>query len=228
MDHNPRATTRSAEAADIFCVDPAIATERLRTVPWRRLAILGDSVTAGVHEPTPGYEDRSFSDRLVDALAETHPGFESVNLARPGLEIAQIRHEQLLPALVFEPDAVLVSAGANDAFHASFHPSVLEAELEGLLGPFAERGISIVTIGLFDLARSGLVPEQHVSSMARRWDELDRVTSRVCRRLGGVHADGHHHPLASDPSIFSSDRIHANARGHAVAFATIVDAVTGA
>jgi lysophospholipase L1-like esterase len=40
-----------------------------------------------------------------------------------------------------------------------------------------------------------------------------------------VHVDTHRHPLAADPDIYAADRIHANARGHAVAFAAIVDAI---
>jgi hypothetical protein len=38
--------------------------------------------------------------------------------------------------------------------------------------------------------------------------------------------DTHHHPRAADPEIFASDRMHANARGHAIAFAAIVRALS--
>ncbi|MFC0598192.1 hypothetical protein [Streptomyces palmae] len=43
----------------------------------------------------------------------------------------------------------------------------------------------------------------------------------LARGLGGSHVDTHHHPLAADPGIHAGDRVHANARGHAVAFAAI-------
>ena len=48
---------------------------------WKRLAILGDSIAAGIREPHPGYRDLSWIDRIAEAL----PGPEVLNLARRGL-----------------------------------------------------------------------------------------------------------------------------------------------
>lgn len=212
------------EAADPHCLDPETAAERLRHRPWQRLAVLGDSVTAGVRGPLDGYRDASFSERLIEALASTRPGFEAVNLAIPYLTVDEIREVQLEPALEFAPDAVLVSAGGNDAFHP-FGPDQLRTQLEQLLGPLAESGATVLTVGLFDLARSGLVPPDQAADMAERFDTLDRITTEVTQGLGGIHIDTHHHPLSADASIYARDRIHGNARGHAVAFAAIVDAL---
>jgi lysophospholipase L1-like esterase len=210
------------EREDPLCLDPHQAAELLRGLPWRRLAVLGDSVTAGVMGPLPGYRTRSFADRLVDALAATRPDFASVNLARPYLRLQEIHEQQLEPALAFGPDAVLVSAGGNDAF-VEYDADALARGLEGLLSPLAAAGVVPVTIGLFDLARSGLVPPEAAEPMARRFDGLDRVTAAVSRDLGGIHVDTHHHPAAADPTIYADDGIHANGRGHAIAFAAIVD-----
>jgi hypothetical protein len=58
--------------------------------------------------------------------------------------------------------------------------------------------------------------------MAIRFDHLDEITRRAAERFGGVHVDTHHHARSADPAIFSSDRIHCNARGHAIAYASIV------
>lgn len=212
------------EAADPHCTDPETAAERLRHHPWRRFAVLGDSVTAGVRGPLDGYRDESFAERLVGALASTRPGFEAVNLAVPYLTVSEIREVQLEPALAFAPDAVLVSAGGNDAFNP-YDPDRLRAELELLLQPLAESGAVVLTVGLFDLARSGLVRAEEAADMADRFDTLDRITAETTRSLGGIHIDTHHHPLAADPDIYARDRIHGNARGHAVAFAAIVDAL---
>ncbi|MFE6227907.1 SGNH/GDSL hydrolase family protein [Streptomyces sp. NPDC057854] len=221
VDHDNRtASGTSAEATDPYCVPARTAAAMLRPLPWNRLAVLGDSVTAGVMDPLPGYRHRSFADRLTDALAATRPGFAAVNLAEPHLRVAEIRARQLVPALDFAPDAVLVSAGGNDAFR-SFDPDALRAELGALLIPLVESGAVVVTVGLFDLARSGLVPREHADGMARRFDTLDAVTADLTRSLGGVHVDTHHHPLGTDPGIYAADRVHGNARGHAVAFAAI-------
>ncbi|KAB2592762.1 SGNH/GDSL hydrolase family protein [Streptomyces arboris] len=215
----------TAESSDPYCMAPDAAARLLRHLPWKRLAVVGDSVTAGVMDPLPGYRDRSFADRFTDALAATRPGFAAVNLATPHLLLDQIRDRQLAAALQFQPDVVMVSAGGNDAFR-SFDPETLRAELSALLMPLAESGAFVITIGLFDVARSGLVPPEHADGMARRFDELDRITAGLARALGGIHVDTHHHPLAADPGIYAADRIHANARGHAVAFAAIATALS--
>ncbi|MFF9343849.1 SGNH/GDSL hydrolase family protein [Streptomyces sp. NPDC014773] len=216
----------TAESSDPYCMAPDTAAELLRGLPWNRLAVLGDSVTAGVMGPLPGYRDRSFADRFTDALAATRPGFAAVNLATPHLLLDEIRDRQLGPALDFEPDVVMVSAGGNDAFRG-FDPDAFRAGLASLLTPLAESGARVITIGLFDLARSGLVPPEHAAGMARRFDGLDRVTAGLTHALGGIHVDTHHHPLATDPGIYATDRVHGNARGHAVAFAAIATAVAG-
>ena len=214
------------EHADPHCIDPDHAAYLLRQLPWRRLAVLGDSVTAGVMDPLPGYRNRSFADRLTDAFAATRPAFEAWNLAKPYLRVAQIRAEQLEEALERRPDAVLLSAGGNDAFE-EIDAFELERELEALLVPLAESGAVPITIGLFDLARSGLVPSAVAGDLARRFDELDRITADVSRAVGGIHVDTHHHPAAADAAIFAADRVHANARGHAIAFAAIVRTLAG-
>lgn len=213
------------EAADPHCMDFAAAAERLRPLPWHRLAVLGDSVTAGVRDPHPGYWDASFSERLRLALASTRTDFDSVNLATPYLRVDEIRAQQLDRALAFRPDVVLVSAGGNDAF-APYDPAVLRQRIARLLRPLAEAGALVVTVGLFDLARSGLVRAERAAAMAARFDEFDRVSGSITAELGGIHVDTHRHPLAANPDIYAADRVHANARGHAVAFSAIVKAVT--
>lgn len=215
----------TAESSDPYCMAPDAAAELLRGPTWNRLAALGDSVTAGVMDPLPGYLDRSFADRVTDALAATRPGFAAVNLATPRLLLTEIRDQQLGPALEFGPDVVTVSAGGNDAFRG-FDPETLRADLASLLTPLAESGAVVVTIGLFDVARSGLVPPEHADAMAGRFDELDRITADLTHSLGGIHIDTHHHPLAAAPAIYAADRVHANARGHAVAFAAIVNTLS--
>ncbi len=215
----------AAEAADPHCIGLETAATALSAQPWQRYAVLGDSVTAGVMEPLPGYLERSFPERLRVALGATRPGFAATNLAEPYLTIAEIRERQLAAALDFGPDLVLVSAGGNDAFPRSYDSARVRDDLVALLAPLATAGALVVTVGLFDVARSGLVPADAAGPMAERFDDLDRVTAELTPTLGGVHLDTHHHPLAADPAIYSSDGIHANARGHAVAFAATVEAL---
>lgn len=218
----------AAEAADPDCLDPVVAARMLEHGRWRRLAIVGDSVASGIREPLDGYLDRSMTDRLADALAATRPGFAATNLAEPYLHVAEIRDRQLSAALAFRPDLVVISAGGNDAFSRGYDAVRLRRDLETLLRPLAESGALVAMIGLFDQARSGLLPPDLAGLMVERFDELDVIQREVVEGLGGIHVDGHHHPRGSDPAIYSSDGIHGNARGHAIAFATMVRALAEA
>ena len=59
--------------------------------------------------------------------------------------------------------------------------------------------------------------------MTAKFAVLDEVMHEVARQVPGcVVSDNRSHPLSQDPSIFSSDLIHCNARGHAVAAATLL------
>ena len=58
--------------------------------------------------------------------------------------------------------------------------------------------------------------------LAARFDELDQLTVDAVEAVNGLHIDTHHHPRSADPAIYADDRIHCNARGHAIAFAALV------
>jgi lysophospholipase L1-like esterase len=207
------------EAADPDCLAAADAARLFATVPWTRMAVLGDSITAGVREPTPGYRDLSSDQRVFEALRIRRPDLERVNLARRDLTVAEITEAQLPAALDFRPDLVIVAAGGNDALRRSFNERAFTKNLAGLLAPLRETGAMVAVLGLFDLARSGLVPEPRAAAMAGRFDLLDSLTAQLTRELDCVLVDLHRHRRTSDAGIFSSDLLHCNARGHAVAAA---------
>jgi lysophospholipase L1-like esterase len=177
------------------------------------MVVIGDSVAAGVSEPVPGYADAGFADQVAAAL----DGVAYRNLGVRDARLADVARDQLPEALAFRPDLAVVVAGGNDALGRSFHLERIRAGIVGLVVPLALSGARVVTIGLFDLARSGLLPPGLAPEMIRRFDALDEVTRQVASAFGALHVDTHRHPRAADPSIFASDRIHANARGHAIA-----------
>lgn len=213
------------EMDDPYCRWPAGSAMLMRSAPWRRLVVLGDSVAAGIREPLDGYRDLDAAARVAEALNAAHPSFSCRNLAEPELRTAEIRDRQLGPALEFRPDLAVIAAGGNDALRRSFDEERFHDELSSIVRPLVAQGAQLVTVGLFDLARSGLVPDSHADPMAERFDRLDAVTSRVAAECGGVHVGNHGHPLAADPGIFAGDRIHCNARGHAIAAANLVAAL---
>ncbi|TDD37023.1 hypothetical protein E1286_37720 [Nonomuraea terrae] len=116
---------------------------------------------------------------------------------------------------------MIVSAGGNDALRRSFDDERFGADLTSIVGPLVAQGVQLVPIGLFDLARSGLVPDPYAGPVAERFDRLDALTGRVAAEHGGVHVGNHAHPLVADPGIFAGDRIPCNARGHATAAANL-------
>lgn len=211
-----------AEAADRDCLDPGLAQAVLDNGRWHRLVILGDSVAAGVRDPLEGYRDLSAGERLAEALAATRPEFTHRMLAQPFLRTAEIREKFLSDALAFEPDLVVVSAGGNDAFSRGFDAERFTAELDALLRPLASTGATVATIGLYDWAHSGLLPAETATETALRLDEVDSVQRHVVEGVGGIHLGARRIAAGRDPAIYSADRIHANARGQAIAFANVV------
>jgi lysophospholipase L1-like esterase len=201
-------------------LDSAPLPTSLEQAPWKRMVVVGDSVAAGVREPLDGYRDMGFADQVGEALGGAY-----LNLGVPGLRLAEIRESQLADALAFAPDIALVIAGGNDALDRDYSPARVRGDLTAIVGPLAGTGAFVVTVGLFDLARSGLLPPDVAPLMIARFDELDAITADVVAGVGGLHVDTHHHPRAADPAIYASDQIHANALGHAVAFSAVVDSL---
>ena len=201
-------------------LDLAPPSEKLKDAPWRRMVVIGDSVAAGVREPLDGYRDMGFADQVGEALGVAHR-----NLGERDLRLAEIRETQLADALAFRPDIAMVIAGGNDVLARDYDPGRIRRELTEIVMPLADSGAFVVTVGLFDLARSGLMPAHVAPVMAERFDRLDAITAEVTAAAGGLHVDTHHHPRAADPAIYASDRIHCNALGHAVAFAAVADAL---
>ncbi|MDX6744847.1 SGNH/GDSL hydrolase family protein [Actinocorallia sp. A-T 12471] len=180
---------------------------------WQRMAVIGDSIASGVREPVDGYEDLSWIDRMTRAL-----GTETLNLGERDLRAREVRERQLSPALDFRPDLAVVVCGGNDAFSRRFDAVALEAELDHMVGAFRAAGADVVTLGLFDIVRSGLVSDAtFIEEFQPRLRLLHDVTERVSAAHGAVFADFSAHPAGADPSIYSSDLIHLNARGHAIA-----------
>ena len=214
------------EALDPDCISSVQAAELLRDAPWQSLVVVGDSVAAGVRQPLDGYLDECFTDRLGHTLAVTRPGFRYQNLGVRDLKVQQVIDSQLAAAIEFRPDAAMVIAGGNDALGRVFDRAYVKDRLDTLLGALAETGADIITIGLFDLARSGLVSPELRGELAARFDQLDQLTAAAAAAVHGLHIDTHHHPRSADPAIYADDRIHCNARGHAIAFASIVTELT--
>jgi lysophospholipase L1-like esterase len=220
------------ELADPYCLAPAEEDGLLRGAPWRRVVVLGDSVAEGLGDPVPGYRSRSWARRLRAALDRAGLdragpdragiGVEFRNLGRRGLRAGEVRAGQLDAALEFRPDLALVVAGANDAFGAEFDQDAVAAELAAMVAALRGAGAAVVLSGLFDFGRSGLLPAEAAAVVVERVPLLCKVTEQVAVEHGGWFVDLVTHPASGDPGIYSADRLHCNARGHAIAAAETV------
>ena len=197
----------------------------LSGAPWRRLAVVGDSIAEGVREPHDGYRDFSWIDRIAESLHAEDPQLEVLNLGRRNLLAREVLASQLDAALSFRPDLAIVAAGGNDALRRSFAPDVVERELDVIVGSLAGAGADVVMLELMDIVASGLVPPEHAGPLDERMRALAALTRRVARRQGALLVEMRGHPASADPGLYAGDRLHLNARGHAIVAAEAVRAL---
>lgn len=221
------ATRYAAEAADQHCLHPSEMHTALKDSGWERVLAVGDSVAAGVREACAGYEDLGGFDRLARAL-QGPAGQAYANLGYRGATTADVIRTQLPAALSWQPHLVVVAVGGNDALSRRFDSGRFTQELTDLVAPMMETGADVVVIGLFDLARSGLLPTEVAGPMADRFDQLDAASKLVADSTGALFVDNHHHPMAPNQAIFASDLMHCNARGHAISAATLTSCLSTA
>src|SRR3954469_761316 len=155
------------ERTDPDSIEPDEAAALLRDAPWRRMVVLGDSVAAGIREPLAGYRDESFADRVADAIGATRPFFAYRNFGVRDLRLVEIHDRQLAPALAFEPDLAIVIGGGNDVLARNYEPARIRRQLTEIVRPLVEIGALVLTIGMFDLARSGLLPRAMAPTMTQ-------------------------------------------------------------
>ncbi|WCN78798.1 SGNH/GDSL hydrolase family protein [Micromonospora sp. LH3U1] len=207
------------ESTDPYCLRSGEAAELLRGHPWRRFVALGDSVVEGMCEPTPGYPDVQWVDRIAAELTGVRPGLAYRNLGRRGLRAHQVRASQLAPALAFAPDLALVVCGGNDAFHPAYDADAVDEELTAMISALRGAGADVITVGMFDVSHSPAVPEHVRAGLGQRMRRLSAHTAGLAERLNTVHVHLTDHPLTADPTLYSTDGRHGSARSDAIAAA---------
>ena len=177
---------------------------------WRRYVAIGDSSTEGLDDPDGAGGYRGWADRFARHLATAQDRVEYANLAVRGCTTARIRAEQLEPALALRPDLMTVATGVNDLLRPGFDVGEVAGHLEQMLGACTAVGVTTVAFTWPDPA--GVHPAAHL--LTRRVDRLNDVVREVAARTGARVLDLADHPVASDPRLWSDDRLHANTLGH--------------
>lgn len=220
---------RPAELADPDCLADGEAGALLAGHPWRRFAVLGDSVANGPLFEVAGFCPLRWTDRVAAELRATaSTDFSYLNLGVPGLLTHQVRDSQLAQALEFGPDLALVLCGGNDAFRRSYteqQAAEVATELADILGPLRAVGAQLATICIFDVSHSPAVPDGFRLELRERLARLAEHARATAIRFDCVHADLARHRRASDPSLYSPDGRHGNSRSDAIAAAELIRAL---
>ena len=178
---------------------------------FERYVAIGDSTSEGLDDPDGKGGYRGWANRLAERIAAQQGSLLYANLAIRGRTTRQIREEQLAPALAMRPDLATVSAGTNDVLRRRFDPNVFAADLEAMLSALVDQGATVMIFTLPDLR--DVMPIAKI--MGERVLRLNEAIRRSCARSGAIVCDLASHAIASDPRLWSDDRLHANSLGHA-------------
>jgi lysophospholipase L1-like esterase len=188
---------------------------RERTVPPRvfeRYVAIGDSSTEGLDDPDGQGGYRGWANRLAEALAATQrPPLLYANLAVRGRSTRRIRDEQLEHAAALRPDLVTLFSGTNDVVAWRFDADAVARDLEHMQRRLIGGGATVLGFTLPDLSRV-LPLARPIAARVRR---LNDALRNAAAASGAILVDFARHPVGSDPRLWSPDRLHANAAGHA-------------
>lgn len=183
----------------------------LSTRRFERYVAIGDSTTEGLDDPDGRGGYRGWANRFAEAVAVEQGSLLYANLAVRGRVARLIREEQLERAAGLRPDLATVVAGMNDLVRPRFDASAVGEEVEAMQRRLVGIGATVLTFTLPDLG--AVMPMAR--PLAGRTAALNEALRAASRRSGAILVDLAAHPFASDPRLWSHDRFHANALGHA-------------
>ncbi|MFF2729820.1 SGNH/GDSL hydrolase family protein [Streptomyces sp. NPDC058008] len=188
---------------------------------YLRYVALGDSQTEGLGDGDDVIGLRGFADRFAEHLAAVHPGLGYANLAVRGRVTAQVRAEQLGPALALRPDLATVVSGVNDLLRPRFDAEEVAGHLEVMFAALTSAGARVVTLTFPDVGR--IVPLAR--PVRSRVFALNTRIRAAAARHGVTVAETGRHAVTTDPRLWSADRLHASPLGHERIAAALAQAV---
>jgi lysophospholipase L1-like esterase len=177
---------------------------------YRRFVALGDSTTEGLVDVYPDGRFRGWADRLAERLAAVEPDLRYANLAVRGKRAAQVRADQLAPALALRPDLASVLAGLNDLLRQQCDVAAVAGEIEAMTVALRAAGADVLLFTLPDPVKVNPLAR----AAAARLRALNALVRDVAARHGAFVVDLDRTPVASDPRLWALDRLHANPEGH--------------
>jgi len=188
---------------------------------YQRYVAIGDSSTEGLDDPDGRGGYRGWASRLAEHIAAAQGSLRYANLGVRGRTTRQIREEQLAPALAMRPDLVTLFSGTNDVIRRQFDAAVVASDIQAMHRALIGQGATLLTFTLPDLT-----PVMPVARwIAPRLCALNAALRGVCDSTGGILVDLARHPVASDPRLWSADRLHGNSEGHERIAAALAEAL---
>lgn len=179
---------------------------------FERYVAIGDSTVEGLDDPDGRGGYRGWSDRLAAKIAFAQGSVLYANLGVRGRTTRQVRETQLDSALAMKPDLAIVVSGTNDLLRRRFDAAALRTDITAMQWAFVSSGATVLTFTLPDL--SDIMP---IARLVReRLLVMNDVIRDACTSTGAIVCDFAAHAVASDPRLWSDDRLHANSRGHAL------------
>ena len=178
---------------------------------YARYVALGDSSTEGLDDPDGAGGYRGWADRLAEHVARHSPGLQYANLAVRGRLVRQVRDEQLERAVALQPDLATVFAGVNDVLRPKVDLAAVVADLEEMYTALRGVGATVLSITVPDPSRVMPVARR----LAPRIAAYNAAVRQAAERTGVLLVDVGSSDVADDPRLWSEDRLHANALGHA-------------
>jgi lysophospholipase L1-like esterase len=199
------------EATDPYVLAPGTAAAMLRGAPWRRFASLGDSLSAGVSDPTPGYDELGWPARVERVLRIVNSDLAYLNTAVVGATTRQAIEAQGRQIDDFAPDLLHLNSGANDILRRSPDWDQIRQDLRAMYTWAATTG-ALLTV--FTLGRAFIVPV--FPDWTDRVAQLNDITRELGDEFGAVVVDTWDDPLNDRPNLLSEDGIHFATTGQAV------------
>ncbi|GAB20011.1 hypothetical protein GOEFS_105_00220 [Gordonia effusa NBRC 100432] len=179
---------------------------------YSRFVAIGDSQTEGLWDGDDHSGVGGWADRLARRLAVDNPGLGYANLAVRGRRTAEIRDEQLAPALAMNPDLVGICVGMNDV--TAIDGDLAEALdiMEEMYAILTASGATVLTTLFPDVRR--IVPIAARLFGPRLVSINDRI--QLCANKYDLRlVDLYTAPAMSDLRMWSRDRLHGSPPGHA-------------
>jgi lysophospholipase L1-like esterase len=176
---------------------------------FRRYVALGDSTTEGLEDPHPGGGFRGWADRLTERLARLDPDFLYANLAIRGRKMAQIRAEQLEPAVAMAPDLASIIGGINDILRPKVDLDAVTGDIEAIVAALRRSGATVLMLTYPDPAKIMAFAQRVSPRVVAYNDALREIAARHEARLMDLGRYG-----VVDPRLWHPDRLHANSEGH--------------